>query len=141
MEDRKLAGSIFGLLNLQFVLGVLASLYSTIPKNNPGKVFSSFGFILFHALIGFLLLVLAVVYLVWSIRRRSGYLTQAIGGLVSIGLAVVFGELFVYTQKDIFSLFMAISFISALLAYDRVLFTVTMPSKKSNRSYKHRLTS
>jgi NADH:ubiquinone oxidoreductase subunit 2 (subunit N) len=138
MEDRKLAGPLFGLLNLQFILGILANLYSAVPKNDPNKVFRTFGFIIFHAINGFILVVLAVVYLIWSIRHNSVYKAQAIGGLASIALAAVFGELFVYTQQDIFSLFMALSFISALLAYARVLFTITMPRKKERVSYRNR---
>jgi NADH:ubiquinone oxidoreductase subunit 2 (subunit N) len=112
MEDIKLLRAIIGLLSLQFALGILANLYQEVPKHGPAKVFNQFGYIAFHALNGFLLLALAILYLVRMIRRGRPA-KEAYNGLGSIVTAIVFGELFVFTQNDIFSFFMAMSFLSA----------------------------
>lgn len=132
MSNKRFANIMVGLLTLQFILGVLANLYSTIPTDKPYDVFHQFGYIIFHALNGFVLLVLAVVFMVQA-QKRGQYVEQARGGLGSIVLAFTFGELFVFTQKDLFSFFMAISFLGALFAYTRVAFSGPLPNPKRSK--------
>jgi len=121
MPQKKLANAIVGLLILQFVLGMLANLFSNVPSQKPYVVFRQFGFIAFHALNAVALVVLAIVLLVKL--HKSSEAKQAIGGLVNIVLAFIFGELFVFTQRDIFSFLMALAFIGALMSYARIALT------------------
>jgi len=118
MKHKKLVNSIVGLLILQFILGMLANLYSTIPTQKPYEVFHQFGFIIFHVLNGTLLLILGII-LVTKTRKQSSF-KPALGGLINLVLAFTFGEFFVFTQRDIFSFLMALAFIGALMSYVRI---------------------
>lgn len=113
--------TIMGLLVVQFILGMLANLYATIPQQKSYEVFHHPGYILFHALNGTLLVVLGII-LVVKTRGQAAY-KPAIGGLGNLLLAFAFGEFFVFTQNDIFSLLMALAFVGALLSYARLAFT------------------
>lgn len=122
MKSKKFAFIMIGLLWLQFLLGMLANLFQEIPKDKPDEVFHKFGFIMFHALLGWILLILAIVFLVKTIRAGTDK-RPAIGGLANILAAFIFGETFVATQKDIFSLLMALAFLGALMSYARITFS------------------
>lgn len=121
MRNNKLLITIVGLLIIQFVLGMLANLYSTIPTDKPYEVFHQLGYINIHAINGTLLILLGIVFLVKS--RKSSSFKPAAGGLASMVVAYIFGELFLFTQIDIFSLLMSIAFIGALFSYMRLVFS------------------
>ena len=121
MKDKRLVNTIVGLLVIQFILGILANLYATIPQQKPYEVFHQFGYILFHALNGTLLVVLGVVFA--AKRHRQNDFRLAISGLVSLLLAFAFGEFFVFTRNNVFSLLMAVAFIGALMPYARIAFS------------------
>lgn len=116
MKQSKLLHALSGSLGLQFLLGMLANFYSEIPKDKPYEVFHQFGYITLHAVNGTLLLVLSIVFLVKSIKAKTK-LTTAWRGAASVVVAFVCGELFVFTQNDIYSLVMAAAFVSAFAAY------------------------
>lgn len=120
MDNSKLIKVILGLLILQFVLGMLANLYSKIP-NPPYDVFHQLGYINLHAINGTLLLALSIMLLVKS--RKTVSFKPVLGGLIGIALAFTFGELFVFTQVEIFSFFMSLSFIGAFLSYSQLAFS------------------
>jgi len=124
MKNKKLVNIILSLLVLQFILGILANLYSTVPSQKPYDVFHQFGFIIFHALNGTLLLVLGII-LVIKFRKQTSFKLAA-GGLLNLILAFTFGEFFVFTQHDIFSFLMAMGFIGALLLYAKIAFEGTV---------------
>lgn len=121
MKNKRLVFTILGLLILQFILGMLANLYSSIPHHKPYEVFQQFGYILFHALNGTLLVALGVIFVIKN--RRLKDIKPAVGGLINLLLAFVFGEFFVFTLNDIFSLLMALAFIGALMSYARIAFS------------------
>lgn len=121
MPHIRLVRAIVALLVVQFLLGVLASMYQEIPTDHPEEVFSQFGFITFHMLNGTLLLVLGAVFLYQAVKRHT-YKSEALRGLVAMVAAWAFGEAFVLTQNDILSFLMAGSFIGALLAYAQVMY-------------------
>ena len=112
----RLAKILVGLLGLQFILGMLANLYSNIPKNHPYEVFGHFGYILIHSLNAILLLVLAIAFL-WLAIKEKIHLTAAIWGLIGIIVAFISGHLFVSTQQNIYSLIMSLGFILAFGSY------------------------
>jgi hypothetical protein len=123
MPNIKLVRSIVILLVLQFLLGVLASMYSDIPQNHPEEVFHHFGYISLHIVNGTLLLVLGAVFLYQALKHKA-YKREAISGLGAMVAAWAFGEVFVFTQNDLLSFLMAGSFIGALLPYARVMYLV-----------------
>ncbi|HVS58525.1 MAG TPA: hypothetical protein VHD60_02170 [Candidatus Saccharimonadales bacterium] len=120
MKHAKLTKTVFWLLMLQFVLGMLANLYGTIPHDKPYDVFRQVGFISAHALNGSLLLILGIVLAVKS--RHTDAFRPAAAGVFHVALAFTFGELFVFTQQDIFSLLMALAFVGALVIYAKLVF-------------------
>lgn len=127
MKDKRLVNVILGLLIVQFVLGMLANLYASVPKDKPYLVFHQFGYIMFHALNGTLLVILGIILVVKN--RKKVIVKPAIGGLVNLLLAFTFGELFVFTHHDIFSLLMALAFIGALMTYARIAFSSSLSKK------------
>ena len=129
MLSKKLAGSIVALLVVQFLLGILANLYSEIPADKPYEVFRQFGYIAFHALNGVLLLVLGAVLLAQALKRGV-YKREAAGSLVALVVAFICGEVFVFTQNDTWSLLMATAFIGALMGYARIVFTMPAAARK-----------
>ena len=118
VKQKKLVNVIFGLLIVQFILGMLANLYATVPTQKPYEVFHQVGYINLHAINGTLLLILSVV-LVVKLKHQPAF-KQALGGAINVVLAFTFGELFVFLHNDIFSLLMALAFIGALLSYARL---------------------
>jgi len=127
MQGKRLINTILGLLVLQFILGMLANLYASIPEQRPYEVFHQFGYIFLHLLNGVALVVLGIILVQRS--RRQGGLGWASAGLGNVLLAFMFGEIFVFTQNDIFSLLMAVAFIGALLSYARIAFPATEAEK------------
>ncbi len=128
MPNNKLVRVIVALLVIQFLLGVLASMYAEIPDGHPEEVFHQFGLITLHMINGTLLLILGAVFVYQAVKHRA-YKREAINGLGAMLAAYVFGELFVFTQNDLMSFFMAGSFIGALLPYARVMY-LTQPKAK-----------
>ena len=125
MRRPTLTQTIFGLLALQFLLGMLANLFATIPQDKPYEVFHQFGFISLHAINGTALLILSIVLAVKS--RGTNIAGTARAGAAHIVLAFGFGELFVFTQQDIFSLLIALVFLGALIIYAKLLFSKPKP--------------
>lgn len=128
MPSIKLARAIVGLLVVQFLLGVLASMYQEVPEGHPEEVFRQFGFIMVHILNGTLLLVLGAVFLYQAVKRKA-FKREAMSGLGAMIAAYAFGEAFVFTQNDLMSFLMAGSFIGALLPYARVMYTAHLKAK------------
>ncbi len=122
MKYRAFASLMLALLVVQFILGMLANLYSKIPQQKSYEVFHHFGFIVVHAYNGVLLLALAIIFLVQTVRK-GGDRRPVIGGLANISIAFVCGEIFVVTQNDIWSLVMAIAFLGAFASYARIVFS------------------
>lgn len=123
MKRQKLLTAIIGLLILQFMLGMLANLYSKIPAQKPYEVFHEVGFINLHALNGTMLLVLGIILAVRS--RHQTTFRPTLAGLGHMVLAFVSGELFVFTQNDIFSLLMALAFLGAFMSYLRIMYNAS----------------
>jgi len=118
MRNFKLINLVIGLLLLQFVLGILATLYSTIPSQNPGEVFHHFNIIVLHGITGTLLIILGIVYLI-KVKGKAEF-KYALSGLINMLLAYGFGELFVFKQNNVFSFLMALAFIGSLMSYTKI---------------------
>jgi hypothetical protein len=120
MRGLGLARIIVGLLVIQFLLGVVASMNSDVPEGHPMRLFLTL-----HIVNGTLLLILGGVFLYKAIKGKR-FKREASSGLGAMVVAYAFGEAFVFTQNDLLSFLMAISFIGALMPYARVMY-LTQP--------------
>jgi hypothetical protein len=111
------------LLVIQYVLGMIANLEVQFPGNLPGGnawswVWSHSLIIQLHISIGTLLLVVALVALILScVARNMVGIIAAAAGLAMIILAWLSGAAFLADQQNTLSLWMALSFIGAFIAY------------------------
>lgn len=120
---KRFSRAMVGLLILQFIFGMTANLFATIPKVMPWLVFHELGPILVHAALATFLLILAIIFRVDAGRAGKYEKAAAIGG-VSIAVAFVSGVVFVNLgQNNWFSLAMSVAFISAFTAYCSVVFS------------------
>ncbi|HLI71533.1 MAG TPA: hypothetical protein VKV19_17390 [Ktedonobacteraceae bacterium] len=125
---------ILFLLAIQFVLGMATNLFVTIPSDHPGAnppeyfsglfhsmtwaVTSSPLWLLLHASLGLLLVVLTLVMLISAIVARKGsWITVAVIGFIGVYSAGFNGGSFLNYNYDINSFFMAVGFIVAMTAY------------------------
>ena len=130
---KRLPAAILILLVLQFLLGILASLYQEIPKGmEKYSVYHQLGFIVFHAWNAVAVLVLAIILWVKALRKKlpKKVITLARGGLGSIVLAFASGVVFIETANDIFSFLMAVTFVGAFLLYARLVYGSELSSKQ-----------
>ena len=112
------------LLILEYIFGMLVNLYVQFPSTLPhgdawGWVFTESVSIQIHVYLGTLLLIVALVSLLLSIRIRSiaAVATSIIGFAMTI-LAYLGGIWFLsYGQQSVSSLWMALGFLGAVLAY------------------------
>jgi hypothetical protein len=112
-----LARVMVGLLTLQFILGMLANLYVTIPKVAPYDVWHHLGPVVFHSVNALILIILSVIFLIRAIKEKNSVIIGSIS-VICISLATYSGVTFVLTgQMDIYSLIMSMGFIVVLLLY------------------------
>ncbi len=108
---------ILVLLILQFLLGMAANLFQTIPYIKPWLVFHDFGYILFHTINATLLIILSIMYLI-QVRKEKTQRFHGIIGLTGIVIAYIGGVIFVdFGQNNIFSFIMAVGFIVSTFVY------------------------
>lgn len=108
------------LLVLQYVLGVMANLEVQLPRGGDvwGWVFQNSVIIQLHIYTGTLLIVVALVALILSIRARHPIaIIAAVAGLALLVFAWLSGDQFLATQQNDLSLRMALGFIGACIAY------------------------
>lgn len=116
-NNLRIARLIVGLLALQFILGMLANLFASIPSYQPWRVFHYVGPIALHTFNGLCLLILACIFLRNALKTYQS-IRQAVGGLICIVVAFASGTIFVNAgQNNVFSFIMALGFLGALLAY------------------------
>ena len=133
---RGLTVFILILLAAQFLLGMFLNLFVTIPTNHPGanppEYFSGVYYsvtwaitsptsplwLLLHASLGLVLVVLALVLLISAIASRKGsWIAVAIIGLIGVLGAGFNGGSFLNYNHDFSSMLMAVGFILAMLTY------------------------
>lgn len=131
---RVLLAAILALLGLQFLLGMLANLFVTVPPVHPGAHASEYfsgvaqdvvwalgnavAALRLHVIVGLLLFLAALWLLVLAIAsRRRGRIIVAAVGLFAIWAAGMNGASFMNYFEDFSSLLMAIGFLVAAVAY------------------------
>jgi len=111
------------LLVIQYVLGMISNLEVQFPDNLPDGnawswVWSHSLIIQFHIYIGTLLLIVTLIALILSIvARNMAGIIAAVVGLALIIFAWLSGVAFLASQQNTLSLWMALGFIGAFVAY------------------------
>lgn len=109
-------------LAAQFMLGILVVIYAKFPESGDAGVMWKYAngqpLIMAHAAWGTLLFLGSVAFAIRSRKAKNTTWTRsAILSLLAVLGAWISGERFVSTQKDVFSLSMAVFFILAMLSY------------------------
>ena len=135
------------LLLVQFLLGMVANLYVTLPAHHPGAnasnyfagIGSSLGWVIgqgpgwaaAHAVLGLALVVAALANIVFTWRRggRLVIATAVLGALFIIG-AGFNGASFVIYGHDISSLIMSVLWALAVACYLTGLYLVARPLRR-----------
>ena len=125
------------MLVIEFALGVVVNLYTTLPATDAGKtLFSAFGAavtdgpvaLTLHALLGTLLLITGISAVVRAALLRGGVLITITGvALMAILLAWLSGTRFVGDSGTGESLIMALTTGVAIICYATILFAATEP--------------
>jgi hypothetical protein len=138
---RRLGITTFFLLAVQFLAGMLANLFVTVPARHPGRdapeyfsgvakgvwwaLGNASGFLQLHVLIGLLLGIASIVFLVLAIRaRQRGWIVTAIFGFIGVFAAGFNGASFMNYGHDFSSLLMSLGFLVALLSYSIGLYVM-----------------
>jgi hypothetical protein len=123
------------LLLVQFAVGMAVNLYVKVPAGPKSGGFGT-GIgralsqgapaLVFHVIIGLLLILAAVGVLVQAIQvRRASVVTAGVVGLVALVGAAINGDRFVVYSANGSSLAMALLFALALLMYVLALYSLT----------------
>ncbi|MCL4349356.1 hypothetical protein [Ferroplasma acidiphilum] len=123
--------AIMALLFIQFILGMYVNLYVSFPPLNnvahlAGKSFpSNYIVVMVHMMFGFLILIVAFILLLLSVKIRNSklVLSSAIS-LVFVIVAGISGLLFLFNEANLYSLIMAISFIIIVLSEFYYLYVI-----------------
>jgi hypothetical protein len=117
-------GAIHTLLIL-FVLGMIANLYVEIPAGGDAWawIFKNSAVIAVHAVLGTVLLIVAIASLILAILDKQGSrIVASAFGLFFTGAAAYFGSVFVTADSELSSLLMALGFLGALVSYALAVF-------------------
>jgi len=133
---RGLAAVIIVLLGAQFLLGMTVNLFVTIPTNHPGArppeyfsgVYQSVTWavtssssplwLLLHASLGLVLVVLTIVLLIAAIvARKGGWIAVASIGFIGVLGAGFNGGSFLNYNENFSSMLMSVGFILAMVTY------------------------
>ena len=114
-------------LVIQFLLGMYINLFVEFPTSGPADAWKfawSSVPVAAHIILGTLGLLSTILLLVRSIRLKNRHWIMVAGiGVAAILLAVLGGELFITTLKELASYLMAVGFVAALLTLDWGFYT------------------
>ncbi len=110
------------LLVIQYLLGMITTLYITFPTSTKDAFMWKFAWeqlpLAAHIIVGLLLLLGTIALFVRAIMLRKNYWIWASGvGLAGVLLSIFSGSAFIPSQVSLYSLVMATGFIISLLSY------------------------
>lgn len=122
-------------LIVQYGLGMGVDLFVSLPGSGRlGQAFTHGPALAIHAVLGLLLIIMAITVLVWAIlARHSATAVTAALGLAAIMAAAVNGDVFLGNGSVGSSMGMAMSAGAALLCYVTGLFALSQPGGSSDR--------
>ncbi|MCI4325597.1 MAG: hypothetical protein L3K00_06930 [Thermoplasmata archaeon] len=130
MSDRtrlrfaRMAWGLLGLLVIENLLGIFATLYITLPSGNAiPAIFTSYPVLALHVANGFLMLA-AALFLTYRAHSIGAFPLRNAAALEVVFLALAIQEGFAYaaTQNNVYSFGMDFAFLMAVLAVARMLF-------------------
>jgi hypothetical protein len=115
------------ILTLEYILGMITNLFVIFPENKNVEQMWAFAKlqlpIILHVLVGYSLLIAALVLLIRAIRMKNKrWIIASVISNISILVAIITGVLSVPSQVGTYSFIMAISFIIALLSIGWALY-------------------
>jgi hypothetical protein len=120
---RRWAWVLLGLLLLENLVGIFATLYISLPRVNAIlSIYRSYPILGLHVSIAFLMVAIAAYLVVFA--HRNGYRrirTWAAWEVVFLAVAIQEGFAFAATLDDVFSFGMELAFLLAVLAVVRLL--------------------
>ena len=119
---RKQAFGIIGALIVQYTLGMITALFVQFPDDQSDSKMWEFAWSQLptaaHIILGLFLLIGSSALIASSIKAKNKiWIKTSIVGFLAILFAGLAGALFIPSQKDIYSLAMALAFILALASY------------------------
>jgi hypothetical protein len=114
-----------------FLLGMAVNLTGLPSETSKAAHLASIAFLAAHALIALGLVIGTVMLLRAAVRPGGRWRRQAIAGATAIAAAVAAGSLTLITKNNWWSYTMAVSLITALLAYGSLLLPATAPPQDS----------
>ncbi len=111
-----------GLLVIQFILGMLTNLFVHFPDTTHLEELWAFArsqiLVDAHIVVAILLLGSAIAFVIRAARAKyHNWIVSSAAGLIGIIIAFMGGVTFTSTQNDIYSLVMALGFMTAFIAY------------------------
>lgn len=109
-------------LVVQYALGMYVNLFVTFPENATQSQLWEFAWsqksLASHILLAFLILFGAIVLAIRAVRFKNVIWIRASGiGLLAVLAAGASGATFIPSQSDIYSYFMSLAFLIAILSY------------------------
>ncbi|MEM0140050.1 MAG: hypothetical protein QXZ44_05515 [Ferroplasma sp.] len=123
------------LLAIQFVLGIYINLYVVFPPLNTvmhAHAFpSNYIAVMFHMLIGFLMLIVSFIMLLLGARIRNGILIASSSiAFVFVLVAGISGIMFLFNEYSIYSFLMSISFMIVVVAEFSYMYQLSVLNHK-----------
>ena len=118
----KHAFGMIGVLILQYLLGMVSSLFVEFPENTQPKQLWEYAWqqvpVASHIVVGIVLLLGTLALLIRSfiLKDKVWQISAGMSTIATI-LSIITGSIFITLQSDLYSLIMAIGFIIALLSY------------------------
>jgi hypothetical protein len=122
----RMAWGLLGLLVIENLLGIFATLYITLPSGNAiPAIFTSYPVLAVHVANGFLML-LAAIFLTYRAHQSGEMDLRNAAAFEVVFLAIAIQEGFAYaaTQATIYAFGMDFAFLLSVLAVARMLFVL-----------------
>ena len=128
------------LLFIQFIMGIFINLYVPFPPLNsishmgPGAFPSNYLTVMFHMMLGFLILIVSFIMLLLSIKiQNTKLIISSIVSFIFVIIAGVSGFLFLFNEYNIYSFLMATSFIIIVMSEFYYLYTLKLITGASSK--------
>ncbi|WP_298275051.1 hypothetical protein [Ferroplasma sp.] len=132
---------IMVLLFIQFIIGIFINLYVSFPPLNsishiaPAAFPSNYITVMFHMMLGFLILIVSFIMLLLSIKIQNSKLVLSSGiSFIFVIIAGVSGFLFLFNEYNLYSLIMAVSFIIIVMSEFYYLYTLKLITVSSSKN-------
>ncbi len=129
------------LLFIQFILGIFINLYVTFPPLNsisqvgPEVFPSNYITVMFHMMLGFLILIVSLIMILMSFRIGSAkLLLSSITSSIFVIIAGISGILFLFNEFNRYSFLMGISFIIVIMSEFYYLYSLKSMETKGMKN-------